>query len=148
MQQGCAVVGLELRVIERHPVAEASQLAADHDRIADLQASLDEPAPEPGGVQAPALVLETRDRALHPATERSLHAQLADPRAYRDHLAIGDRAELADTPHLAQVLVASRDLEQQVANQVHADPPSGSGQGDGSRKPRAADRDLEEFERI
>ena len=109
VQQCRAVVGLEFRVIERHPVAESPQLAADHDRVADLQASLDEAPPEPRGIQAPGLVLEPRDRALHATPERGLNAQLADPYARRNHLAIGHGAEIANAAHLAQVLITARD---------------------------------------
>ena len=74
------VVGddLELRVVEGQPAAEVLDLAGDDDLAADHQPSLDEPPPEPRRARCCRCRLEPRDRALRPAAEARLHADVAD----------------------------------------------------------------------
>ena len=106
-----AVVGLELRVVERHAVAEPAELATDDDRVAGLQPAFDVAPPEPRRIEAPGLVLEAGDGALHAAPERGLHPDLGDADPGRHELSVGDGTELADPTHLAEILIAARNAE-------------------------------------
>src|SRR6185295_1718469 len=93
------------------------------------QAPLDEAAPEPGRVERPGLVLEDRDRPLDAAPERGLDADVDDVDAGAHDRALLDVPQVAKLPHLAQVVVATRQVEQQLAN---------------GQEPEAAARTLQE----
>src|SRR4029079_4669429 len=75
---------LEVRVVESQLPAEVLELARDDDGRAREQATLDDPAPEPGRLDRAGLILELRDRALDAAPERRLDPDVghADPGAH------------------------------------------------------------------
>ena len=109
---------LELRVVERQLPAEALDLARDDDLAADLEPAIDVAAAEPGRVDRAGLVLEPGDRPLDPPPERRFDADLRDPDARRhDRPGLGPD-EVAQPLHLAQVVVAAGQVEQQVADVV------------------------------
>ena len=115
---------LELGVVEGQPAAEVLDLARDHDLGTHEQPAFDEAPSEPGGLDAPCLVLEPRDRPLGAAPEPGLDADVADRRLGRDDRAVRGEAQIADLAHLAQVVVAPGQVEQEIADgiEVELDP--------------------------
>ena len=91
------VVGddLEFGVVEGQPAAEVLDLARHDDLGTDEQPALDEAPPEPGRVDAPGVVLESRDRPLGPAAEAGLDAHVADGGLGRDDRPVRHPAEVA-----------------------------------------------------
>ena len=115
-------------------------LPRDHDLGTNEQAPFDEAPSEPRGIDAPRLVLEPRDRPLGAAPEPGLDADVADRRLGRDDRAVPGEAEIADLAHLTQVVVAPRQMEQEIPDGVEVEldpgPPklgarrqTGAGQG-------------------
>jgi hypothetical protein len=91
----------------------------------------------------PGLVLEDRDRPLDAAPERGLDANVDDARPRRDDRPVLDPDQLAELAHLAQVVVAPRQVEQQLADRVEAEPPARPLQHRGRGNAGIADRRLE-----
>ncbi len=139
---------LELWVVERQLATEVLDLPRDDDLAADRQAALDEAPPEPGRVDAAGIVLEPRDRALDPAAEPGLDAHVADRRLDRYDRAVLLHVQVADDPHLAQVVVAPRQVEEQVADRVEVEPDAGPTQLVGRRKPGPRQRRVEQLDRV
>ena len=148
VEEGRAIVRLELGVVERHPGPEAAQLAAHDDRVAGLEATLDEAAPEPGRIDGAGRILQAGDRPLDAPPERCLDSQLGDPYAGRDRLAVGDEEQLPEPAHLAEVLVAAGEVEEQVADTLDAQPPAAARQGRCPGQSRPADRARRAAERV
>ena len=140
--------GLELRVVEGQPPAEMLDPARDHDLPADSQAALDEPAAEPGGVDAPGLVLQPGDRSLDPPPERRFHPYVRDPDASRHDRPVLGPHQVAEVAHLAQVVVAARQVEEQVADGVEAEPDPGPAEDRPGRQPGPRQRGREQGHRI
>ena len=122
MEQG-GVLGddLELRVVEGQAAAEVFDLAGHDDLAADRQPAFDEASPEPRGVDAARVVFEPGDRALDPAAEPGLDAHIADRCLGRDDRAVPLPDEVAELAHLAQVVIAAREMEEQVADGVEVE---------------------------
>ncbi len=139
---------LEVGVVEGQLPAESLELAGDDDPIVHVEAPLDVAPPEPGRLDRPRAVLEDRDRPLDPAPERRLHPDIDDADAGADDGPLLHPGQLAQLPHLAQVVVATRQVEEQLANRVEAEPAPGPSQGVGRGKPGARDVGVEEGSRI
>ena len=143
MEQRCAVIGLELGVVEGHPVAEPTELAADDDRVPDLQPTLDEAPPEPRRIEAARLILEPGEGALDAAPEGRLDPQIEHADAGRDELPVGDASEPGNGVHLAQVLVPARDAKQEIAHPMRAEAATGASEHRGARQARSTDRTFQ-----
>ena len=134
---------LELGVVERQLAPEVLDLPGHDDLAADRQPTLDEAPAEPRRIDAAGVVLEPGDRALDPAPEPGLDPHVADRRLDRDDRAVLLHVQVADQPHLAQVVVAARQVEQQVADRVEVEADAGAtelGAGGQSGLARAACR--------
>ena len=141
-------LGLEVGVVERQLPAEPLQLAADDDLVVDVQPSLDEAPPEPRRLDRPGLVLEDGDRPLDAAPERRLDADVDDPHPRGDDGPLLDPDELAELAHLAKVVVAPRQVEQQVANREEPEPPARPPEDAGGRDAGLHELRVEEDGRI
>ena len=139
---------LELGVVEGQLAAEMLDLARHDDLGPDEQAALDESPAEPGRVDAPGVVLEACDRALGPAAEAGLDADVADARLGGDDRAVGRPAELGHLSHLAQVVVAPRQVEEQVADRVEVELDPGPPQRRAGGQPGPGKRGRQELDRI
>ena len=130
------VVGddLELGVVEGQAAPEMLDLARHDDLGADEQPALDEAPPEPGRIDAPGLVLESRDGPLGPAAEARFDPHVPDRRLGRDHRPVRGPGEVADLAHLAQVVVAPRQVEEQVADGVEVELDPGPAQRGAGRQ--------------
>ena len=130
------VVGddLELGVVEGQAAAEMLDLARHDDLGADEQPALDEAPPEPGGIDAPGFVLEPRDGPLGPAAEAgSTRTSPTVAWAETTVPSVGP-GEVADLAHLAQVVVAPRQVEEQVADGVEVELDPGPAQRGAGRQ--------------
>ena len=98
-------------------------LAGHDDLGADGEPALDEAPAEPGRLDRAGLVLEAaRSSAGSGRRNVGLDPDVADPRPGRDTtVAVLDPDELAELAHLAQVVVAPGQVEQQVADGVEAE---------------------------
>ena len=134
------VVGddLELGVVEGQAPPEMLDFARYDDLGADEQPALDEAPPEPGRIDAPGLVLESRDRPLGPASKTRFDPHIPDRGLRRDDGPIRRPAQVADLAHLAQVVVAARQVEEQVADGVEIELDPGSTQAPRRRRGRTA----------
>ena len=139
---------LELRVVEGQLAAEMLDLAGHDDLAADEQPALDEPAPEPGRVDAAAVVLEPRDGPLRPAAKAGLDPDVADACLGRDDRAVRLPDQVAELAHLAQVVVPPRQVEEQVADRVEVELDPGPAQGRGGRQPGLRQRGRQQLDRI
>jgi hypothetical protein len=139
---------LELGVVEHDPESAVLELARDDQLVARPEAALDEPAAEPGRLGRAGLVREERGRDLDPAPERLLDPDIGDPHAGRDDRAVLGGVEVVERPHLAQVVVPSREMEQEVAHGVHAEPATRPAEHGGGREPGQAHRLVEQLHRI
>ena len=106
------------------------------------------PPPEPRRLDRAGLVLEDGDRPLDAPPERWLDADVddADPRA--DDGPLLDPRELAELAHLAEVVVASRQVEEQLADREEAEPPAGPLEDVGRGEAGARDVGVEELRRV
>ena len=125
VKQRGAIVLLEFGVVEGHGPTATLDPAADHDRIPRLQATVDVTPAEPGRFGLARFVTEVGDRPLDAPPERLLDAKVADVDAGADDGAVLDAVELAQPVQLAQVLVAARQVEQQVADGTDPEPARG-----------------------
>ena len=147
-QLGVVRDDLELGVVERQPAAEMLDLAGHHDLRADRQPALDEAAAEPGRLDAPGLVLEPGDRALGAPPEARLDADVADARLGRHDRAVRLPDEVAQVAHLAQVVVAPRQVEQQVADGVEVELDPGPPERRAGGQPGPGQRGRQQLDRI
>ncbi len=139
---------LELRVVQGQLPPEVLDLPGHDDLAADRQSTLDEAPPEPRGVDGARVVLEPRDRALDPSPEPRLHADVAHRRLDRDHRAVLLHVQVADDPHLAQVVVAARKVEEQVADRVEVEADAGATELGSRGQPRLRERRVEELDGV
>ena len=139
---------LELGVVEGQLAPEMLDLARHDDLGTDEQPALDEAPAEPGRVDAPGVVLESRDRALGPAAETGLDADVADACLGGDDRAVGRPAEVAHLSHLAQVVVAPRQVEEQVADRVEVELDAGPPQRRAGGQPGPRQRGRQELDRV
>ncbi len=139
---------LELRVVERQAATEMLELAGHDDLRPDVEATLDEAATEPGGVDRTRVVLEPRDRALGPAAETRLDTDVTDRRLGRHHVPVGHEDEVAQLAHLAEVVVAPREVEQQVADVVEVELDAGPLERRCGCESRLRERRRQERDRI
>ena len=140
--QDLAVTGqhLELRVVDGQLAPEVLDLPGHDDLAADRQPALDEPTAEPGGIDAARVVFEAGDRALDATPEARLHPDVTDRGLDRHDRPVLLHVQVADDPHLAQVVVASRQVEQQVADRVEVQPDAGAAKLLRGREPGLAQR--------
>ena len=139
---------LELGVVERQAPAEVLELARHDDLRPDMEAPLDEPPTEPRRVDAAGVVLEAGDRPLCPAAEAGLDPDVTDRRLGRDDVAVGHEHQVAQLPHLAQVVVAPRKVEQQVADVVEVELDARPLERRGGRQSGLGERGVEERDRV
>ena len=132
------VLALELRVVEDDREAALLEPAADHERVAGRDPPLDEAPAEPDRLGLAGLVADDRDRPLDPPPVGLLDPDRADDDPGADLLAVGPAHELGDRLHLAPVVVAPRQVEQEVADR--RDPEPRPGPPDRGRAGQAARR--------
>jgi hypothetical protein len=111
----------ELGILEARQPALRLNLARQDHLVARRQATFDEAAPEPHCLGLPRVVAQARDRALDLATERGRHVKRDDAHARR-HLVLGGAvAQVSKRHELGEVVVAARQVKQQVADGLDAD---------------------------
>ena len=111
---GVALGDLELGVVEGEPAAEPLDLAGDDDRVARFQPALDVAPPEPGRLGRAGLVGQRGHGPLDPPPERRLDVDVDDPHAGRRDGPLLDPDQVAEALHLAQVVVAAGQVEEQI----------------------------------
>jgi hypothetical protein len=139
---------LELRVVQGQPAAEMLDLAGHHDLGADRKPALDEAATEPGRVDAAGVVFEPRDRALGTPPEARLDADVADACLGRHDRAVLLPDKVAQAAHLAQVVIAPRQVEQEVADRVEVELDPGPPKRRAGGQPGAGQRGRQQLDRI
>ena len=101
--------------------AEPLDLAGDDDRVARLEPALDVAPPEPGRLGRAGLVGQGGHGPLDPPPERRLDVDVDDPHAGgRD--ALLDPGQVAEALHLAQVVVAAGQVEEEIPDVEPAEP--------------------------
>ncbi len=143
-----ALEDLEVRVVEGQLPAEPLDTPGDHDLVVDLEASFDITPAEPGRLDRARLVGQGGDRPLDPAPERGQNHHVRDPDLRRDHRPGLHLAQVAEPGHLAQVVVAPRQEEQQVAHVVDADPHAGPPERGAGRQPGTGQWGIEQLDRV
>jgi hypothetical protein len=116
---------LEVGVVDGHPPATPLEAPGHDDLLARPQPPFDEPATEPHGVDLATPIPEARRSHLHPSPEGCLHLDAIHPDPGRHDRALLRPHEIAELRQLAQVVVATREMEQQVAHVVPAEPQPG-----------------------
>ena len=139
---------LELGVVEGQPAPEVLDLAGHDDLGSDVEAAFDEPAAEPGRIDRPGLVLEPGDRPLCPPAEPRLDANVADSCPRRHDLAVGRPDEVAERSHLAQVVVAPRQVEEQVPDRIEIELDARSSQERAGGQAGSGQRGRQQLDRI
>ena len=147
-QLGVVRDDLELGVVEGQPATEMLDLAGHHDLRADGQPALDEAAAEPRRVDAAGVVLEPGDRALGAPPEAWLDPDVAHARLGRHDRAVLLPDEVAQAAHLAQVVVAPRQVEQEVADRVEVELDPGPSERRAGGQPGPGQRRREQLDRI
>ena len=122
---GVALGDLELGVVEGELAAEPLDLAGHDDRVARLEPALDVAPPEPGCLGGAGLVGQRGHGPLDPPAERGLDVDVGDPHARGRDGSLLDPGQVAESLHLAQVVVPAWQVEQQVAHRVPAQPDAG-----------------------
>ena len=139
---------LELRVVEGQPAPEVLDLAGHDDLGADREPALDEPPPEPRRVDRARVVLEPGDGPLRPAAEPRLDADVADRGPRGHHFAVAGPDEIAERAHLAQVVVAPGQMEEEVADRVEVELDAGPAQQPAGRQARSRERGRQQGDRV
>ena len=145
---GVALGDLELGVVEGELAAEPLDLAGDDDRVARLQPALDVAPPEPGRLGRAGLVRQRGDGPLDPPPERGLDVDVGDPHARGRDGSLLDPGQVAESLHLAQVVVPAGQVEQQVADRVPAEPDAGPPERCLRGQPGLAQRRLQQPRRV
>ena len=96
----------------------------------------------------PGVVLEPGDRALDPAPEPGLDPHVADRRLDRDDGAVLLHVQVTDQPHLAQVVVAAREVEQEVADRVEVEADARATELGAGGQSGLGERRLEQLDRV
>ncbi len=107
---------LEVGVVEGELPAEMLELPGNDDAIARVEPSLDVAAPEPGRLDGPRVILEQRDRPLDTPPERRLDPNVDDADPGADDAPLLRLVQLAELAHLAQVVVAPREVKEQLTD--------------------------------
>ena len=141
---GVALGDLELGVVEGEPAAEPLDLAGHDNRVARFQPALDVAPPEPGCLGGAGLVGQRGHRPLDPPAERGFHVDVGDPHARGGDASLLDPGQVAESLHLAQVVVPAWQVEQQVAHRVPAQPDAGPPERRLRGQPGLAQRRLQQ----
>ena len=96
----------------------------------------------------PGLVLELGDRPLDPAPERRLDPDVGDADPGADDGPLLDEPQVAELAHLAEVVVATRQVEEELADGQEAEPAAGPLEEVGGAEPRAVEHRVEQLGRI
>ena len=94
------------------------------------------------------LVGEERGRDLDAPPVRLLDADVGDPDAGGDHDPVRRGVEVVELAHLAQVVVAPREVEQEVPDAVDPEAAAGAPQDGGGGEPGQAHGLVEELDGI
>jgi hypothetical protein len=113
-----------------------------------MEPAFDVAPAEPRRLKGPGVVLEYGDRPLDAAAERRLHPDVDHPHPGADDRAVIDVAHVPEQPHLAEVVVAARQVEEQVANREEAQPAASPLEDVPGGEPGLPDRCVEERRRI
>ena len=141
-------LGLEIGVIEGQLPPEPLQLPGDDDAVARMEPPLDVAAPEPGRLERTGLVLEDGDRPLDATPKRWLDSDVDDADPGADDGPLLHPGEFTELPHLAEVVVASRQVEEQLADGEEAEPSAGPLDDVGRGETGARDVGVEELRRV
>ena len=141
---GVALGDLELGVVEGELAAEPLDLAGDDDGVARLQAALDVAPPEPGRLRGAGLVGQRGHGALDPPAERGFDMDVGDAHAGGRDGPLLDPRQVAESLHLAQIVVPAWQVEQQVAHRVPAQADAGTPERCLGGQPGLAQRRLQQ----
>ena len=122
VEQVGGVGRLELGSLEHQVAVAVLDLARDQELVAGLDAALDVAPPEPGGDREAGAVGEPGRRDLHAPPPRLLDRDVDHADLRRGHAAVVEVADVGQRPELAQVVVAAREVEQQVPDGLDAEP--------------------------
>ena len=139
---------LELRVVQGQLPAEVLELAGHDDLGADREPPLDEATAEPGRVDRAGVVLEPGDRPLGPAAEARFDPDVTDRGLGGDDVAVGDEDQIAQLAHLAQVVVAPREVEEEVADGVEVELDARPAERRPGRQARLRERRRQQLDRV
>ena len=113
-----ALDDLELGVVQGPATPEPLQPPGYDDLLALSQPPLDEPPPEPGGLDLTGLVAEARDRPLDAPSPRRLDVDVLDAGTGRYDRPLFHPDEVAQLRQLAQIVIPPRQVEEQVTDVV------------------------------
>ena len=117
-----AVLGRELGVVEDRAEAALLEPPAHDKMLSGADPALDEPPPEPGCLGLTAVVGEDGPGDLDPPPPGLLDRDRSDHDPDAGRGALGQVTQLGDRVHRPPVLVAARQVEQQVADGVQVQP--------------------------
>ena len=143
-----AVLGLELWVVELDREPARSETAAQHQAVPGLDPSFDVAPAEPDGFGRAGTVLHARHRLLEAPAERLLHTDGGHRDPGADLLPIGNLVQRGNRAHLTPVVIAPRQVEQQIADDRDPQPRTDPAQGRSATEPAGPDRRGEQFDRV
>ena len=119
---------LELGTLEHQVAVAVLDLARDQELVARADAAFDVAAPEPGGDGEAGAVREPGRRDLHAPPPRLLDRDVDDANLRRGHRTVIEVAGVGERPQLAQVVVPTGQVEQEVADRVDSHAPGDAAQ--------------------